>query len=301
MKKGNRTRFFIWGLVWVMLIASSLYGIILYFEGYGKTGQLRQKLSPIADAFNNLEGLNSYKNAGMRINAIYEDDKIVVEYTNLKNTSKYTFQYEKKDDDRILKAKFNQADENNAKVITKAMIDAVSIVNGFYEGDTWKKFSLDDLYRTSVSEGASLSISNTSIIVEINLDKSVIDYVNIDDLTKTYLTSKDLNNMSSSLNENNYFTYTKGSTILYVENYEEKYDIYLQNGEYNDDLYKSILAVIDKLEIEQVIKDEFQISYPIISTSKSFGNYTVTVNADGSSISAFSSSNDNIIRVEIKK
>ncbi len=300
MKKENRVRFFVWGIIMVLLLSSSLYGIVLYYEGYGKTGQLREKLQPIVYAFNNLEGLNVYKNADIKINAELDEDKIVVTYSTVKINHSYDFQYVNMDGENVIKAVFNQADETAANVIIYSMIDATSVAVGFSEGDVYDDFKVDDFYRTNVKDGVQLVMDKSTIEVLINVDKSPINYVDINDLTKDYLVDSDISNMQYTLLNNSIFTYTKSDTVLFVQDDGDKYVLYIQNGTYNNDLYKSILAVIKGLDLNNVVKDEFEISYPLLSTSKSFGNYKVTLDADASLIQEFKSK-DKVVKIEIKK
>ena len=300
MKKGNRIRFFVWGIVMILMLSSSLYGLVLYYEGYGKTGMIREKLYPIVDAFNNLDKLKTYRNADIRINADLEDDHIIVTYNTVKNKNSYKFDYVNMDGEHIIKSKFNQADETAANVIITSMIDAASIVSGFSEGDVYNDFKLDDFYRTDVKDGVQLIMDNSSIEVLINVDKSPINYVDIEDLTKDYLVDNDISGLRNTFLDNSIYTYTKGNTVLFVQDDGDKYVIYIQNGTYNSDLYKSILTVINNLDLDTVIKDEFEISYPLLSTSKSFGNYKVSLDADGSLIQEFNSK-EKIVKIEIKK
>ncbi len=300
MKKGNKVRFFLWGLVWVLLLSSSIYGFLLYFEGYGESGKKRKQLYPIIQAFNSLEGLNAYKNVGININSKYKDGKIIITYGTTKSTIDYEFEYKELSGEKILESKFSQADENNANIIIKSIIDAVSITLGHDEGDTFERYQIDDFYRTNISDGVRLIIDNTSIVAYINIEKAAIDYINPEDLTRAYLTYKDLESLNFKLNSENEFVYNKNNTTLYVINTDDYYDIYIQNGSYDDDLYKSILSVINILDINNIIKDEFEISYPVITSSKTFGNYIITIDADVSSMDKFKS-NEKVVRIQIKK
>ena len=96
------------------------------------------------------------------------------------------------------------------------------------------------------------------------------------------------------------YTYTKRDITIYVESTNEKYIIYGQGANYNDDLYKSIVSVINMLDIKQSTKSDFEVTYPSISTSKEFGNYIITINDDAKDIDVFKTKT-NIIKIEIKK
>ena len=106
--------------------------------------------------------------------------------------------------------------------------------------------------------------------------------------------------MNNMLNINNKYNYSKSDITIYIESNEENYTLYAQSTNYNDYLYKSIYNVINTLDIKDANKDDFQISYPSISTSKEFGNYIITIDSDNPNNEIFKT-NTNIIKIEIKK
>ena len=53
----NKVRLIVYGIITVVLIASSIAGAILYKKGSGTVGSVRIKLIPISTAFNNLDAV----------------------------------------------------------------------------------------------------------------------------------------------------------------------------------------------------------------------------------------------------
>ena len=130
MKKGNKTRLIFWSIVWVIVLILGGFGYYSYLSGHGVKGEVRHNLKPIVEKFNGLNGLESYKSAGINITAEINGTQIVVTYKTSGATATFTFDYQTIATEKILYMKYSSADEATANLIIKSMIESVSMLNG---------------------------------------------------------------------------------------------------------------------------------------------------------------------------
>ncbi len=298
MTKGNKIRLMFWGFIWLIVLITTILGIYSYYNGKGISGKIRKELLPYINEFNNLNELNIYKNAGINVKAKYSKNAIKVNYKTSNSNLAYIFDYKEMDGTKVLYMKYNETSDNTAKIVIREMLDAVSIVNGHNEGDIFNTINYNDLYNLSLKDGISIKYDNNNVEIYIDVNKSVADHITGKE--NKYISKDEISNINDELIDNNYFKYTKNDIIIYVKNTEDKYIVYGQNTNYDDDLYKSISNVISSLNINGIIINDFEMNYPSISTNKEFGNYNIIINDEANDINEFKSKN-NIIKIEIKK
>lgn len=298
MTKGNKIRLIFWGFIWLLVLATMIVGIYEYYNGNGVLGKIRKELYPIVEKYNKLNELNIYKNAGINIKAKYIKNAIKVNYKTNSSNLAYIFEYKEINDTKVLYMKYNETNHNITQIIVKQMLDAVSINNNHNEGEIFNIINYDDLYQLSLDKGISLKYNDSVIELYIDINKSVADYISGKE--RINITENELENMNKELNDNKQFTYTKKDITIYVESKDDKYIIYAQNTNYDDDLYKSIVNVINSLDLKQITKTDFELNYPSISISKEFNNYNIIINDDAKDIDVFKTKT-NIIKIEIKK
>jgi len=298
MTKGNKIRLIFWGFIWLIVLVAMAFGIYGYFNGYGISGKVRNELKPVVTSFNSLNELNIYNNANIKIKAKLNKSGIKVNYKTLTSNLAYIFDYKELDGNKVLYMKYNENSENTAQIIIREMVDAISVLNNHNEGDIFNKISYDDLYELTLNEGILIKYNNGIKEVYIDTNKSVADYITEKDKEK--ITENDLLKMNNELKEKGFYTITRNNLILYVLSNDEKYTIYAQNNNYDDYLYKSINNLINTLDLDDKIKNSFNLNYPTISTSTEFDNYIITVDDKAFEIDVFKNKN-NIIKIEILK
>lgn len=177
MKKENKRRLIFWGIICGILLIISVGGFALYMTGHGVKGEIKKNLTPIVDTFNKLKGLDQYKKVNINILAAIDDGKIVVTYKTANSTSNFNFLYETMSTEKILHLSYSANDENIASIITKNMIEAVSIVNGKTEGAVFEKHTLNDFTKTTILNGVAIKkdAQTNTTDVYINISKSILD------------------------------------------------------------------------------------------------------------------------------
>ncbi len=298
MTKGNKIRLFIWGFIWLCVLAAVGVGIYSFYKGYGVYGKIRQELLPIEKAFNNLNGIQRYKNSNVTIKTSINKNYLIVSYKAEKIKLSLNFEYKIIDGKRVLYLKFNDSYQVTTEFIIKEMIEAISVLNNRKEGEIFNKIEFDDLYDYTLDKGVNLIYDNINQELFINIDESLAN--NIIEKVTTYITYYDIKNINDDLFAYGKFDYSKYEITLHVVNYDDSYAIYIQNSSYNNDLYKSLLSVIYALNLDETTKSDFELNYPEITDSKEFGNYIITVGADVTDLDEFINK-DNVVKVEILK
>ena len=298
MTKGNKIRLFIWGFVWLCVLGAVITGIYAFYKGYGVYGNIRQELLPIEDVFNNLNGVSKFKNSNVTIKTSINKKYLTVSYKSEKVKFTLNFEYKTRDNRKLLYLKYNDSNQSTTEYVIKEMIEAISVLNNRNEGDVFNRIEFDDLYDYTIDKGVSLTYDNTYKELEIDMNISLAD--NIIEKVTTFITQNDLRNMNNELFAKEKFDYSKFDILLHIVSYDDSYVIYIQNTKYDNDMYKSILSIINVLDITEADKNEFEINYPEISESKEFGNFKITVDDEAEDIDEFVLK-DNIIKIEITK
>ncbi len=300
MEKGNKIRFIVWGFIWIIILVASSCGIYSYYNGYGKSGKLRKELMPIITEFNNLIALEQYKKAGVKVEASLINNGIKVIFNTSMSNLTFTFDYEIVEDEKVLHTKYNKVDESTGVLVVTSMFDAVSLINNHYEGDLFERFGYGDLYNTSIKQGGKIIVDSNTTHAYININTTLLDTITDEVLDTLYIKEEDITSINENLKDDGVFTFTKSETKLFVETTGNKYILYLRNGKYDNNLYKSIKSIINSLEVDNNIKEEFEHSYPMINNSTEFGHYIITIDADVSTMSFFDKK-DNVVKIEIIK
>lgn len=276
MDKANKNRFVFWGIVSLLLFISFIIGMISYYNGYGKYGKIRKELNPIVNAFNNLDAVKSLSESGINIKAKFSKDKINVVYKLENILLEYNFDYISNGSVRVLSMNYdNSKNDNINNLISKFMIDSVSIINGHNEGDVFKKFTLDDFKDTTINVGISIKKNGNETAFLINIDKYIVDnykkpeivisdYIEKDklieilsedkstikysDLNVTFKINKNINLiLVSSMDENENKLYRLISNIIEIL-YNDKYESFINEyKEISKEDYSSELFSIRNL------------------------------------------------------
>lgn len=286
MKKGNKTRLIFWSIVWVIVLILGGFGYYSYLSGHGVKGEVRHNLKPIVEKFNGLNGLESYKSAGINITAEINGTQIVVTYKTSGATATFTFDYQTIATEKILYMKYSSADEATANLIIKSMIESVSMVNGHNEGEVFETYKLEDFYNTTIVEGVQIKSITNSNEVYINIGKSIIDGMKnaINNTNIESITTEDLATLKTDIGATNEFYKEKETITLYIINTTTSYNIYITdtNTKGNKN-YESITNVIKELT-NDITLQKFTTNITDLNSNKEFENITVTINKDVSTI-----------------
>lgn len=286
MKKGNKTRLIFWSIVWVIVLILGGFGYYSYLSGHGVKGEVRHNLKPIVEKFNGLNGLESYKSAGINITAEINGTQIVVTYKTSGATATFTFDYQTIATEKILYMKYSSADEATANLIIKSMIESVSMVNGHNEGEVFETYKLEDFYKTTIVEGVQIKSITNSNEVYINIGKSIIDGMKnaINNTNIESITTEDLATLKTDIGATNEFYKEKETITLYIINTTTSYNIYITdtNTKGNKN-YESITNVIKELT-DDITLQKFTTNITDLNSNKEFENITVTINKDVSTI-----------------
>ena len=286
MKKGKKTRLIFWGIIWIIVLALAGGGYYSYLSGHGVKGEVRHNLKPIVEKFNSLKGLESYKSTGINITAEIKGTQIIVTYKTTGATATFTFDYQTISTEKVLYMKYSSADEATANLIIKSMIESVSMVNGYSEGEVFdvQKYKLEDFYNTTILNGVQIKSVTNSNEVYRNINKSVIDGMKNKNTNITEITIEDLATLKTDLGTTNEFYKEKDTVTLYILNSQTSYSIYITDthpkGNKN---YESITNVIKELTDEATLQ-KFTTNITDLNSNKQFENITVTINKDISTI-----------------
>lgn len=308
MKKGNKTRLIFWGIIWIVVLALAGFGYYSYLNGHGIKGEVRHNLKPIVEKFNNLKGLETYKNAGIDINAEIKDTQIVVSYKTSGATASFTFDYQNIASEKVLYMKYSTADEATANLIIKSMIESVSIVNGHTEGEVFNTYKLEDFFNTTILEGVQIKSVTNGNEIYIDINKSVIDGLknsgnnennNTENNTPVTINDEDLNSLKNELTAQKESLIQKETVTLYITESDTGYTIYIVDTKDDNNNYTSVSNVIKTLTNEETLS-KFNANIKDLNSNQQFENIKVTINKDVTSIEKLTVKN-NVTEIVITK
>ncbi len=308
MKKGNKTRLIFWGIIWIVVLALAGFGYYSYLNGHGIKGEVRHNLKPIVEKFNNLKGLETYKNAGIDINAEIKDTQIVVSYKTSGATASFTFDYQNIASEKVLYMKYSTADEATANLIIKSMIESVSIVNGHTEGEVFNTYKLEDFFNTTILEGVQIKSVTNGNEIYIDINKSVIDGLknsgnnennNTENNTPVTINDEDLNSLKNELTAQKESLIQKETVTLYITESDTEYTIYIVDTKDDNNNYTSVSNVIKTLTNEETLS-KFNANIKDLNSNQQFENIKVTINKDVTSIEKLTVKN-NVTEIVITK
>lgn len=272
MKKENKVRLIFWGIIWIIMVLLSTIGLGLYMNGIGKNGKVRKLLKPANDAFNNLNTVQRYRDAGIEVSSKLKNDRIRVRYKTDTIDASYDFIYDTFVNEDIIYMEFNnQTDDKNIGIsVARFMIDALAVKNGHTEGEIFINYQFDYFYKTSVIQGLNITDEGTNTVVRINLNKvvtdnikDVIDIDNTSDIVKewntrislidtaiTVIAKKDIENYSTFKTDISSICDTNGIYLTWID-YEDlsENDIKYLTDTYSintDNIYTMITNKNDK-------------------------------------------------------
>ena len=300
MEKGNKIRFVIWGLVWLVVLVCTGYGMYSYYNGYGISGKVREQLEPIVKSYNNLNKVKRFNEMDIGIKATLLKKGINIKYSTTVSTLSFDFNYEEIDNQKVLHAKYNIADETVGILVASTMFDAISVKNGHAEDELFNKFEFGELYKTTIEQGGKIVTTNNTTEVYVNINNTLLETMSEEVLMEKYISESDISNLKEALASSNSYSYTKSQTQLYIEVKKEKYIVYLRNGNYDDNLYKSLKSVINLLPLSDDTKKEFTDNYSKIDNPATFGHYIIVLDNNVESMDYFIGK-DKVIKAEITK
>lgn len=303
MKKGNKTRLIFWGIIWIVVLALAGFGYYSYLNGHGIKGEVRHNLKPIVEKFNNLKGLETYKNAGIDISAEIKDTQIIVNYKTSGATASFTFDYQNIASEKVLYMKYSTADEATANLIIKSMIESVSIVNGHTEGEVFNTYKLEDFLNTTILEGVQIKCVTNGNEIYIDINKSIIDGLknsnNNQENTDTTITEEDLTSLKNELAIQKESLIQKDTITLYVTENDKEYTIYIVDTNQKNNNYTSVSNVIKTLTNEETLL-KFNTNIRDLNSNQQFENIKVTINKDVTSVEKLTVK-DNVTEIIITK
>ena len=303
MKKGNKTRLIFWGIIWIVVLALAGFGYYSYLNGHGIKGEVRHNLKPIVEKFNNLKGLETYKNAGIDISAEIKDTQIIVNYKTSGATAAFTFDYQNIASEKVLYMKYSTADEATANLIIKSMIESVSIVNGHTEGEVFNRYKLEDFFNTTILEGVQIKSVTNGNEIYIDINKSIIDGIknneNNTENTIVSINEEDLNTLKNDLTTQKESLIQKDTITLYVTENDKEYTIYIVDTNQKNNNYTSVSNVIKTLTNEETLL-KFNTNIRDLNSNQQFENIKVTINKDVTSIEKLTVK-DNVTEIIITK
>ncbi|MGM9877084.1 MAG: hypothetical protein ACI33S_00390 [Bacilli bacterium] len=280
MDKGNtNTRLIIYLILFLLFLGLSIFGYSLYNKGYGEKGRIKKELTPIVDAFNNL---NSVKNNENIIKAKYSDSMIKITYIKEKEKYEYKLTLNETTNMKLIEMQYEYSDNVNGEYIASLVLDAVSVLNSNKENELFKKIKYSDLYNISTTNGANLSRRNNIMYLVINIDSNLLQNVkdlNLTNIEVKYITVNDIGDVSEVLNKNNSYNYYKNTITLDIRIDDNNYNIYCSNQVNNyDDIYESIMSVASIL-FPNVYDDIIISNYDYKSDLKK-DNYKIEINPE---------------------
>ncbi len=305
MKKGNKTRLIFWGIIWIVVLALAGFGYYSYLNGHGIKGEVRHNLKPIVEKFNNLKGLETYKNAGIDISAEIKDTQIIVSYKTSGATASFTFDYQNIASEKVLYMKYSTADEATANLIIKSMIESVSIVNGHQEGEVFNTYKLEDFFNTTILEGVQIKSVTNGNEIYIDINKSVIDGLknnennNTENNTPVTINDEDLTSLKNELTAQKESLIQKDTVTLYITESDTEYTIYIVDTKEDNNNYTSISNVIKTLTNEETLS-KFNTNIKDLNSNQQFENIKVTINKNVTSIEKLTIKN-NVTEIVITK
>lgn len=277
MNEGNKSRASFYLILFILFLSFSVTGYYLSNSGYGKSGEIKKHLNPIVDSFNNLSNVKNNDNIKAKINT----DRIEVTYKEDKKKI-YTFEFKETADMKLLDFQYDISDSTNGQKIAEYMLDAISITKSHQEGELFNNFIYNNLYKTTIDNGANLSVKNEVIHLIINIDADFLENIkdiNFDEIVAKFITIDDLENLIDSLNKRNNFNYYKGNITLDIYEKNDNYEIYCSNKDENmSDIYESIMSSISILNTsiyDKILNSNFNF-YEDIETDE----YKIEVNPE---------------------
>lgn len=274
MTKEEKRNGIIWGILCLLSFILFAVGLSMRYNGYGKSGEIRKKLIPIAEQFNKLEEIKF--SSFTKIHAEYKNKKIVVSYENKYVDTEFIFKYIEDENIALLTIDYNDEISTDAEIVVKNMVDAISMINGNYEGEVFSKYKYENFYNTTVKEGFSLKKENRIITANLAIDTDLLN--NIKDMffegtNISYISYDDLKDLKNKLETEKEFSLTKENINIYVVEKDEEYIIYCSDksdieNENNDtkNIYESVMSavnILDQNAFSDMIKTNFNITKEI--------------------------------------
>jgi len=304
MKKGSIIRIVTWGTIALLLLLFGISGLVLFKSGHGKIGSIIKETEPLVSTFNNLKGLEQFKNAGISIKAKAKGNTVVVSYNTEVSTASFTFKYNNDSGVRLLTMKYNIVDNTIASVITKYMIDAIAVTRGYTEGKVFDKFIMSDFENTTPAQGVSIKTVNNITTVILNMDKSILDsnIENEDDVK--YITIEQATTIVKDLKDGTNVMSKSNGLTLHINMYSTYYTIYIRDDKeiYSKGMYESLKSIIYVLSGPEKL-NEFVLECPTLDNENydnADSNIKITYDSTGANAYTEFTSTNKVLQVDIK-
>ena len=291
-KDSNKDRLVFWATICFICIIFVFVGITKNNQGYGEIGKAKQKLIPIAEAFNNTSIIKQYGG----YNADVKNNKIIVTYepTNLK----LVYKYKKENDIEKIVNTYSSIQSSYGQIITQGMLDAIYHLKGGTDS-IFDSYKYQVFLNTTIENGAKITQDNNTK-VEININTNVVNnlsYLNLDSSLINFITINDLSDLQKSSSK---YTKVKNTITIHIINKDDNYEIYaLDTNENNaNNFYNSLLNVIKVLN-EETYNDLLSSEYKFDTNTKN-SNYEVILNSSLTDSNVFEE-NSELTKIIIKK
>lgn len=252
--KKNKTRLIVYGVLFVVLVASSIAGVLLYNSGHGTVGSIRIKLIPIARTFNELDPVirNGY------IKAECDGKKLVVTYKNddAKINEKFIYEYHLVDGISYISNTYSDANSQIGDFIATNMIEAIYKLNNG-KGKVSDRYRITSFGATSIKDGVVYTNKEEIVTVELNLNSNIVENaiaLNIETIQESdYIHVEELAEMVNSLNRLRTYKIKKKDTILYVRDGGQYFEIFFSYSD-KEIMLRSAGSVIKILKPELFAK-----------------------------------------------
>ena len=293
----NKKRILFWGFMLIVFAGLGIFGIMKFYDGYGKIGQARKKLTPIAEKFNQTDLIIKAGN----LEAEVSGDKIIV--TDKIRSTEYEYKYSNENGKEIITNTYTSLNSTIGEIVAKGMIDAVYRLNGG-SGSVFNEYQYSIFTNTTIDNGVSLE-NGSSVVIRINVNANIVDNIknlklNLENSEVNAINVNDLSDLKSKLSSSTPYLKKKSTITIYVKEFNNYYEIYGQNSSesVNDELYASFMNTIRILNTN---------AYNIINNNGDYLNqntvnddYEVQTNYNFNEPDIFESLN-NITKVTIKK
>ena len=304
MKRGSIIRIVTWGSISFLLLILGISGLVLFKSGHGEIGSVIKETTPLVNTFNKLKGLEQFKNAGISVKATAKGNTIVVSYNTEVSAASFSFKYNDDAGVRLLTMKYNIVDNTIASVITKYMIDAISVTRGYEEGKVFDKFMMSDFESTTPAQGVSIKTENNITTVILNMDKSILDSNIENEENKNYITIDQASDLVKDLKDGSSIISKNDNLTLHINKYNDYYTIYIRDDKeiYSSSMYESVKSIIFALSGTERLNEFTNICPKFNNTNYDNAESNIKIIYDSSGANAYTEFNgtNKVLQVDVK-
>lgn len=258
-----------------VLIVSIILAFIFVFLIQTNVFATNHTLEEIAEAFNNSNTINSYKDFGFELSAVADENSLPVTITTSQGSSTITYELE----GSILSYE-HLVDSN----LTTAyfLADSIGQVNGYEDGELLKNFNMftDEIKNYTVeNEGFEIKENGSYYSVKMDINKKVP----LIDESEFYLKPSDFDMIQEFVKEgtNGNQNGKKAKLAYDLTLNEDENQIYIgEENEITESTYKSILSALEVMYGNEMV-NYFKAKYPELQDGIAmYDGFTVDVDTD---------------------